>query len=151
MSLFRSCVNLICRQEIFGQFLKNSKPANASILGDAIIRLGSTLERLHKTGPVMKNRPNKNPLGYNKPFMKGIVLRRVVKKPVKPNSGNRQCVLLRLSNGEEVTAHVPGEGHNLQEHNVVLVRPGRTKDVPGLKLKCVRGKYDLPHVIKKIV
>lgn len=47
-----------------------------------------------------------------------------------------------------MVAHIPGEGHNLQEHNIVLVRPGRTKDVPGLKLKCVRGKYDLAHVIK---
>lgn len=80
--------------------------------------------------------------------MRGVVLRTLVKKPKKPNSANRKCVLVRLSNGKEMTAYVPGEGHNLQEHNVVLVRPGRTKDVPGLRLKCVRGKYDLPHVMK---
>ena len=80
-----------------------------------------------------------------------------------------QCVLVRLSSGREITSFVPKEGHNLQvisiyrageivshdnddgvqEHNVVLVRPGRLKDCPGVKTRCVRGKYDLPHVIKK--
>lgn len=48
-----------------------------------------------------------------------------------------------------MVAYVPGEGHNLQEHNIVLVRPGRLRDVPGVKLKCIRGKYDLQHVIKR--
>lgn len=91
---------------------------------------------------------NKNPLGIGVPFAKGVVLRTVVKKPKKPNSANRKCVLVRLSNGKEMLAYIPGEGHNLQEHSCVLVKPVRTKDVPGLKLKCVRGKYDLGHVIK---
>lgn len=57
--------------------------------------------------------------------------------------------MVRLSTGREIVAYVPGEGHNLQEHNIVLVKPGRLRDVPGVKLKCVRGKYDLQHVIKK--
>lgn len=87
-------------------------------------------------------------MGYNVPQLKGVVLKTVIKKPKKPNSANRKCVYVRLSNGKEVFAYVPGEGHNLQEHSHVLVRPGRTKDVPGLKLKCIRGKYDLGHVIK---
>ena len=117
-------------------------------IGNTIIRQGSTLEQLHKTGPIRKYRPSKNKLGFNVPFMKGVVLRTLIKKPKKPNSANRKCVLLRLSNGKEMTAYVPGEGHNLQEHNIVLVRCGRTKDVPGLRLKCVRGKHDLPHVVK---
>ena len=60
-----------------------------------------------------------------------------------------QCVLVRLSNGRELTSYVPGEGHNLQEHNVVLIRVGRLQDVPGVKTKCVRGKFDLAHVVKK--
>jgi len=81
-------------------------------------------------------------------MMKGVVLKTVIKKPKKPNSANRKCVLVRLSNGKEATAYVPGEGHNLQEHNIVLIRCGRLQDVPGVKLKCIRGKYDLPHVIK---
>jgi len=80
--------------------------------------------------------------------MKGVILKTLIKKPKKPNSANRKCVLVRLTNGKEMVAYVPGIGHNLQEHNVVLVRVGRLQDVPGVKLKCIRGKYDLPHVIK---
>lgn len=108
----------------------------------------SILYWMHKTGPIKKVRPNRNPLDGN-PFKKGVVLKTLIKKPKKPNSANRKCVLVRLSNGKELTAYVPGEGHNLQEHSVVLVRCGRLKDVPGVKIKCVRGKYDLPHVQKK--
>lgn len=101
---------------------------------------------MHRTGPHIKNRPSKNPLNGN-PFAKGVVLKTLVKKPKKPNSANRKSVLVRLSNGKEMVAYIPGIGHNLQEHNIVLVRVGRVQDCPGVKLKCVRGKYDLPHVI----
>ena len=126
---------------------------------------------MHRKGPHKKFRPNKNPLGFDTPFAKGVVIRSVIKKPKKPNSANRkvstivcmafhgrniplppsyfQCVLVRLSNGRELTSYVPGEGHNLQEHNVVLIRVGRLQDVPGVKTKCVRGKLDLAHVVKK--
>ncbi|XP_045474898.1 40S ribosomal protein S12, mitochondrial-like [Harmonia axyridis] len=62
-------------------------------------------------------------------------------------AANRKCVLVRLSNGKEMVAYIPGIGHNLQEHNIVLVRVGRVQDCPGVKLKCVRGKFDLGHVI----
>lgn len=111
-------------------------------------RSGTTLSRIHKYGFYKKERERKNPLGYAIPFAKGIVLKTLIKKPKKPNSANRKCVLVRLTNGKDMIAHIPGEGHNLQEHSTVLVRPGRTKDVPGLKLKCIRGKYDLGHVVK---
>lgn len=102
---------------------------------------------IHYAKPKIKL-PRRHPID-NKPQMKGVVLRTVIKKPKKPNSANRKCVVVKLSNGKEKVAYVPGEGHNLQEHNVVLVRFGRTKDVPGLRLKVIRGKYDCPHVIKK--
>lgn len=92
-------------------------------------------------------RKRRNPID-SRPQMKGIVLKTMIKKPKKPNSANRKCVYLRLSNGKEATAYVPGIGHNLQEHSMVLVNLRRTKDVPGLRLKCVRGKYDLQHVYK---
>lgn len=108
----------------------------------------ATLIQMHRTGPHIKLRKNKNPLG-DKPFAKGVVLKTLIKKPKKPNSANRKCVLVRLSTGKEMVAYVPGIGHNLQEHNVVLVRVGRLKDVPGVKIKCVRGKFDLPHVIRQ--
>ncbi len=83
----------------------------------------------------------------NKPQMKAVVLKTIVKRPKKPNSGNRKCVVVRLSNGVQTTAYVPGEGHNIQEHNIVLIRGGRTKDI-SLKKKVVRGAYDCAHVKK---
>ncbi len=107
------------------------------------------MEVQHMKGMHIKNRKNKNPLGRGVPFAKGVVLKTVIKKPKKPNSANRKCVLVKLSNGKEMTAYVPGEGHNLQEHSTVLVRVGRLRDVPGVKLKCIRGAYDLNHVVKK--
>ncbi|KAF5271902.1 hypothetical protein FQR65_LT05049 [Abscondita terminalis] len=106
----------------------------------------ASLAQMHRSGPHFKVRKSKNPLDGN-PFMKGVVLKTLIKKPKKPNSANRKCVLVRLSNGKEMVAYIPGIGHNLQEHNIVLVRVGRVQDCPGVKLKCVRGKYDLSHVI----
>ncbi|KAK4887179.1 hypothetical protein RN001_003450 [Aquatica leii] len=105
----------------------------------------ASLAQMHRSGPHMKVRKSKNPLDGN-PFMKGVVLKTLIKKPKKPNSANRKCVLVRLSNGKEMVAYIPGIGHNLQEHNIVLVRVGRVQDCPGVKLKCVRGKYDLSHM-----
>ncbi|CAN8031200.1 unnamed protein product [Ixodes persulcatus] len=106
------------------------------------------LEVLNAAGPPPPRKKRRHPLD-SKPFMKGVVIKTLVKKPKKPNSANRKCVLVRLSNGKEATAYIPGVGHNLQEHSVVLVYRARTKDVPGLKLKVVRGKYDCAHVIRK--
>ncbi|GFR15510.1 40S ribosomal protein S12, mitochondrial [Trichonephila clavata] len=105
------------------------------------------LYTVHFSKPKLRTK-RRHPLD-SRPQMKGVVLKTLVKKPKKPNSANRKCVLVRLSNGKEATAYVPGEGHNLQEHNIVLVRFGRVKDVPGLRLKVIRGKYDCSHVVKK--
>ncbi|CAH1159843.1 unnamed protein product [Phaedon cochleariae] len=106
----------------------------------------ASLAQMHRTGPHIKKRPPRKPLDGN-PFMKGVVLKTLIKKPKKPNSANRKCVLVRLSNGKEMVAYIPGIGHNLQEHNIVLCRVGRVQDCPGVKIKCVRGKYDLGHVV----
>ncbi|XP_035738496.1 40S ribosomal protein S12, mitochondrial-like isoform X3 [Vespa mandarinia] len=112
------------------------------------IRCKTTLQRLHKMGLKDKKvKKSKNPFN-GKPFAKGIILKTVIKKPKKPNSANRKCVIVKLSTGKEMTAYVPGIGHNLQEHNVVLCEVGRLQDTPGVKIKCIRGKYDLPHVKK---
>jgi len=73
-------------------------------------------------------------------------VRVTTKTPRKPNSALRKIARVRLSNGMEVTAYIPGEGHNLQEHSVVLVRGGRVKDLPGVKYHIVRGKYDAAGV-----
>ncbi|KAF2359892.1 Ribosomal protein S12/S23 [Trinorchestia longiramus] len=107
--------------------------------------------RIHILGPLIKPRRKKNPLGYDVPWRKGVVLKTVIKKPRKPNSANRKCVLLRLSNGKEMTAFVPGEGHTLQEHNVVLVKHKRLRDTPGVKITCIRGEFDLGEVVKKVM
>lgn len=106
------------------------------------------LHRMHRF-PFIKCYKKRKPIFDGQPFCKGVVLRTLVKKPRKPNSANRKCVLLRLSTGKEMTAYVPGEGHNLQEHNVVLAKIARLRDTPGVKIKCIRGAYDLPHVVKR--
>ncbi|XP_011165124.1 40S ribosomal protein S12, mitochondrial [Solenopsis invicta] len=121
---------------------------NTALQGLGQIRFGSSLWQIHRRGgPYRKPRSSKNPFN-GQPFMKGVILKTVIKKPKKPNSANRKCVVVRLSNGREMTAYVPGIGHNLQEHNIVLCKNGRLRDTPGVKIKCVRGKYDLPHVSK---
>jgi small subunit ribosomal protein S12 len=80
------------------------------------------------------------------PQKKGICLRVETMTPRKPNSALRKIVRVKLSNNLKVTAHVPGEGHTLQQHATVLIRGGNTKDLPGLKYKVIRGKLDLQGV-----
>ena len=80
------------------------------------------------------------------PFKRGVCLQVKTTTPRKPNSALRKVARVRLSNGREVTAYIPGEGHNLQEHSVVLVRGGKVPDLPGVKYTIVRGKLDLSGV-----
>ena len=80
------------------------------------------------------------------PFKKGVCLQVKTQTPTKPNSALRKVARVRLSNRREVTAYIPGEGHNIQEHSVVLIRGGRVKDLPGIKYTIVRGTYDLQGV-----
>jgi len=82
----------------------------------------------------------------NNPFKRGVCLQVKTMTPKKPNSALRKVTRIRLSNGMEVTAYIPGEGHNLQEHSVVLVKAGRKRDLPGVKYIVVRGKYDTAGV-----
>jgi small subunit ribosomal protein S12 len=92
----------------------------------------------------LKNRP----VFYNAPFKRGVATKVTTKTPKKPNSAIRKIARVRLTNGMEVTAYIPGEGHNLQEHSVVLLRGGRVKDV-GLRYTIVRGKLDAAGVDKR--
>lgn len=85
----------------------------------------------------VKNRAN----SYNSPFKRGVCTRVTTKTPRKPNSAIRKIARVRLTNGQEITAYIPGMGHTLQEHSVVLVRGGRVKDI-GVQYTVVRGKYD---------
>ena len=81
------------------------------------------------------------------PFKRGVVLAVRTMTPRKPNSALRKVARVRLSNKQEVTAYIPGEGHELAEHSIVLVRGGRVKDLPGVRYKVVRGKFDTTGVV----
>jgi small subunit ribosomal protein S12 len=85
---------------------------------------------------------NKTVTKKGSPFKQGVCLKVTTMTPKKPNSALRKIARVRLSNGMEVTAYVPGMGHNLQEHSVVLLKGGRTKDLAGVRYKVVRGVYD---------
>ena len=86
------------------------------------------------------------PLRRGAPFKRGVCVKVTTHTPKKPNSALRKVARVRLSNGTEVWAYIPGEGHNLQEHSVVLIRGGRVKDLPGVKYHIVRGVYDTQGV-----
>lgn len=90
----------------------------------------------------LKNRP----VGTASPFKRGVCLRVFTTTPKKPNSALRKVARVRLTNGAEVTAYIPGVGHNLQEHSVVLIRGGRVKDLPGVRYHIVRGILDAAGV-----
>jgi len=91
---------------------------------------------------VLKNRPK----SYASPFKRGVCLKVFTATPKKPNSALRKVARVRLTNGMEVTAYIPGEGHNLQEHSVIVIRGGRVKDLPGVRYHVVRGVLDTSGV-----
>jgi len=91
---------------------------------------------------VLKNRPVLNP----SPYKRGVCVKVSTTTPKKPNSALRKIARVRLSNGMEVTAYIPGIGHNLQEHSVVMIRGGRVKDLPGVRYHIVRGMLDAAGV-----
>lgn len=93
---------------------------------------------LQRNFNTLKNRP----VLTNSPFKRGVCLKVSTTTPKKPNSALRKIARVRLTNGMEVTAYIPGVGHNLQEHSVVLVRGGRVKDLPGVRYHIVRGSLD---------
>ena len=91
---------------------------------------------------VLKNRPAE----YSSPFKRGVCVKVMTVTPKKPNSALRKVARVRLSNGMEVTAYIPGEGHSLQEHSIILLRGGRVKDLPGVRYHIVRGILDTTGV-----
>ena len=105
-----------------------------------------TVNQLVRKGRNVPKVKSKSPALKSNPFKRGVctIVRTVT--PKKPNSALRKVARVRLTNGMEVTAYIPGEGHNLQEHSVVLVRGGRVKDLPGVRYKVVRGTLDAAGV-----
>ena len=88
----------------------------------------------------------KTPALLNNPQKKGVCVKVFTRTPKKPNSALRKVAMLKLSNGKKVEAYIPGEGHNIQEYSVVLMKGGRVPDLPGCKYHLIRGKYDLQGV-----
>lgn len=106
------------------------------------IKKKSKMKALRFGKNTIKNRPSY----YPSPFKRGICTRVFTVTPKKPNSALRKVARVKLSNGKEVSAYIPGEGHNLQEHSVVLIRGGRVKDLPGVRYHVVRGVLDTSGV-----
>lgn len=105
-----------------------------------------TISQLIRTGREQKRKRTKSPALKKCPQKRGVCLQVKTMTPKKPNSALRKIARVRLTNGIEVTAYIPGEGHNLQEHSIVLVRGGRVKDLPGVRYHIVRGTLDAAGV-----
>ncbi len=99
---------------------------------------------MHRGFNTIKNRAYTVKEG--RPFLRGVCVRVTTMTPKKPNSALRKIARVRLTTGQEVTAYIPGEKHNLQEHSVVMIRGGRVKDLPGVRYHIIRGKLDLAGV-----
>jgi len=105
-----------------------------------------TLNQLIRHGRKEILKKTKAPALRNCPQKRGVCTRVYTTTPKKPNSALRKVARVRLTNGFEVTAYIPGEGHNLQEHSIVLIRGGRVKDLPGVRYHIIRGTYDTSGV-----
>ncbi|HEY5891100.1 MAG TPA: 30S ribosomal protein S12 [Acidimicrobiia bacterium] len=105
-----------------------------------------TIEQLVRQGRKPKVKKSKAIALGGAPQRRGVCTRVYTVTPKKPNSALRKVCRVRLSNGQEVTAYIPGEGHNLQEHSMVLIRGGRVRDLPGVRYKVIRGALDASGV-----
>ena len=105
-----------------------------------------TINQLVRKGRKIIRRKSKRPDLESCPQKRGVCLQVTTRTPKKPNSALRKIARVRLSNGREITAYIPGEGHNLHEHSIVLVRGGRVRDLPGVRYHIIRGKLDATGV-----
>jgi small subunit ribosomal protein S12 len=110
-----------------------------------------TINQLVRKGRNKLKRKSKSPALEVAPFRRGVCIQVMTRTPKKPNSAMRKVAKVRLTNGYEVIAYIPDEGHNLQEHSIVLVRGGRVKDLPGVRYHIVRGTLDAAGVEKRRV
>ena len=108
-----------------------------------------TINQLVKQGRDKTKWKTSSPALKRSPQKRGVCVRVYTSTPKKPNSALRKVARVRLTNGKEVTSYIPGEGHNLQEHSVVLIRGGRVKDLPGVRYHIVRGTLDSVGVAKR--
>ena len=108
-----------------------------------------TINQLIKKSRIKPNPRSKVPALERSPQKRGVCIKVYTTTPKKPNSALRKVARVRLSNGHEVTSYIPGEGHNLQEHSVVLIRGGRVKDLPGVRYHILRGNLDTQGVANR--
>jgi len=108
-----------------------------------------TINQLVRKGRQKIRTKSKSPALQGSPFRRGVCMQVMTRTPKKPNSAMRKVAKVRLTNGYEVIAYIPDEGHNLQEHSIVLVRGGRVKDLPGVRYHIVRGTLDTTGVEKR--
>lgn len=119
-----------------------------------LVRKGRKVQKKKTKTPALQSVLNtlkrkRSELPQGSPFKRGVCVKVTTMTPKKPNSALRKIARVRLSNGMEVTAYIPGEGHNLQEHSIVLIRGGRVKDLPGVRYHIIRGIYDTLGVEKR--
>ncbi len=110
-----------------------------------LVRKGRVIIKKKSKAPAMQwglDTLHRRKVSTVRPFLRGVCVKVTTMTPKKPNSALRKIARVRLSNGMEVTAYIPGIGHNLQEHSIVMVRGGRVKDLPGVRYHIVRGVYD---------
>jgi small subunit ribosomal protein S12 len=119
--------------------------------GIQFLREMPTINQLVRKGRSKLKHKSKSPALDNSPFRRGVCIQVMTRTPKKPNSAMRKVAKVRLTNGYEVIAYIPDEGHNLQEHSIVLVRGGRVKDLPGVRYHIVRGTLDAAGVEKRRV
>lgn len=105
-----------------------------------------TINQLARNKRVSKKRKSRAPAMDKCPHKRGVCLQVKTKTPKKPNSALRKVAWIKLSNGQEVIGYIPGEGHNLQEHSIVMIRGGRVKDLPGVRYHIIRGCLDTAGV-----
>ena len=138
--------------EVVLTYVLNAAMINLPVISSKInklIKLMPTINQLLRKKRIKQLKRNKVPALQKQPLKRGVCVKVYTTTPKKPNSALRKVARVRLSNGFEVTAYIPGEGHNLQEHSVVLIRGGRVKDLPGVRYHILRGNLDTQGVANR--
>ncbi len=145
-SFLRLIGNLIYQDLNYSEISLHLQPSKRGLFTFLIEILMPTISQLVRKGRVTITKKSKSAALDSCPQRRGVCTRVYTTTPKKPNSAMRKVARVRLTNGKEVNAYIPGEGHNLQEHSIVLVRGGRVKDLPGVRYHIVRGALDTAGV-----